>query len=212
MAKDSIVQRVVRRLQELRLGPVEAATAVPGLGRDFIRDLIEGKKNSFSQAKAPLLAQALHWSPAELLGEAQTAAPKADRGLVRVPLLDSVAAGKLTDPMSQLSADEVPKIPFSGLGAGEFFALKVEGDSMDRISPAGSVIVVNRSDRTLISNKAYVFWHRAEGTTFKLWQPSPPHLAPFSTNPSNKPIFVQDKGRKRDFEVIGRVKRTVLDL
>lgn len=125
-----------------------------------------------------------------------------------VPVLSWVSAGKLADAESQIPVEDVPLLAFADLGRGDFFALRVAGDSMDRVSPEGSIIVVNRADRDLIADRPYVFSRRGEAT-YKLWQPDPPHLAPFSTNPANKPIFV--KGKK-DFEVIGRVRRTLLDL
>jgi SOS-response transcriptional repressor LexA len=126
-----------------------------------------------------------------------------------VPLIEWVAAGKLTEPRSQIPVEDVPLLAFADLGSGEWFALKVRGDSMDRVSPEDSVIVVNRADKGLINGKCYVFSLRGE-TTYKRWQGGdPPYLEPYSTNPVNKPEFVK---KKKDFEIIGRVKRTVLDL
>jgi SOS-response transcriptional repressor LexA len=128
--------------------------------------------------------------------------------ITRVPLLDWVSAGRLSDPMSQIPVEKVPLLPFADLGRGEFFALTVAGDSMDRVSPEGSRIIINRADRTLVPGKHYIFAIRGE-TTFKVWQDDPPHLAPYSTNPANKPIFIR---RRHDLEVVGRVRRTMLDL
>lgn len=108
-----------------------------------------------------------------------------------------------------MPVEDVPLLAFADLGRGEFFALRVEGDSMDRWSPDGSVIVVNRADREPVNGKAYVFFHKTEGTTYKLWHAEPEYLEPHSTNPANKPIFIK---RKKDLEVVGRVRRTVLDL
>lgn len=129
--------------------------------------------------------------------------------ITHVPLIDEVTAGRLAKPSSQLPVEDVPLLAFADLGPGEFFALTVKGTSMDRISPEGSIIVVNRRDKTLISSKPYVFTLRGE-TTYKRWQRGQPeYLEPYSTDPIHKPIF---PGGKRSFEVIGRVKRTVLDL
>lgn len=125
-----------------------------------------------------------------------------------VPVLDMVSAGKLADLSTQIPAEDVPLVAFADLGPGDFFALRVVGDSMDRISPEGSLIVVNRADRDLVAERPYVFSLRGEAT-YKLWQPRPPHLAPHSWNAANKPIFL--KGMK-GLEVVGRVRRTVLDL
>jgi SOS-response transcriptional repressor LexA len=128
--------------------------------------------------------------------------------IVQVPLLSWVSAGKLSDTHSQIPVEDVPLLAFADLGRGEYFALRVQGDSMDRVSPDSSVIIVNRADRTLISGRCYVFSVRGE-TTYKMWHAEPAYLAPYSTNPVNQPIFFN---RKRDLDVIGRVRRTVLDL
>lgn len=133
----------------------------------------------------------------------------ADRNIQSVPLLSWVSAGKLADAESQIPVEDVPLLAFADLGRGDFFALKVVGDSMDRVSPEGSIIVVNRAEREPVPDKPYVFWHRTEGTTYKLWQPEPPRLEPYSWNAANKPIYVK---RKKDLDVIGRVRRTVFDL
>jgi SOS-response transcriptional repressor LexA len=209
MAKDELRQRISDRLTQLRIGAVEAAAAVDGLERNFIRDYLEGKKKSFSAAKQPLVAQALRWRVDELLGEAPRLATGPQPRISLIPLLDSVTAGRLASPVSQIPVEKVPLLAFADLGRGEFFALRVDGDSMDRISPDGSTIVVNKSDRQLLNGKCYVFSIGGQ-TTYKMWQGGEtPFLAPFSTNPINQPIFFR---KKRDLEVIGRVKRTILDL
>lgn len=209
MAKSAIVQRVERRLTDLGVGAVEAAARVPGLERNYIRDLLQGKKRSFSESKLPMVAQALNWTVQELRGEQDDGRPVRRERVAQVPLLSWVSAGQLVDAESQILADDFERLAFAGLGRGEFFALKVEGDSMDRLSPEGSVIVVNRMERDAVVGRAYVFWHRTEGTTYKLWHADPDYLEPFSTNPAHKPIFVK---RKKDLEIVGRVRRTVLDL
>lgn len=131
--------------------------------------------------------------------------------VAQVPLLDTVTAGKLKTPSSQIPVEDVPLLAFADLGRGEFFALRLEedADSMDRVSPPGSIVIVNKADRELRNGKYYIFSIDGE-TTYKMWvDDDPAYLAPYSTNPTHKPIFVR---RKRDFDVIGRVKRTVLDL
>lgn len=210
MAINELRQRVERRLREIELGPVEAVEPIAGLERNYIRDLIEGKKESFSQSKLPLVAEALRWSVAELLGGTDATQVRASSKITRVPLLDSVTAGRLRAPASQIPVEDVPLLAFADLGRGEWFALKVDGDSMDRVSPDGSRIVVNRTDRTLVSGKPYVFSNRGE-TTYKLWRPEPPRFVPFSTNPMHEPIYCKNR-KEAEGMVIGRVKRTVLDL
>jgi SOS-response transcriptional repressor LexA len=214
MAINELRQRVDRRLRELKIGPVEAAQSVPGLERNYIRDLIEGKKESFSQSKSPLVAQALRWNLAELLGSVEilhfSGHGAADDGIAKIPLLDKVTAGKLKSSSSQIPVEDVPLLAFADLGRGDFFALTVEGDSMDRLSPDGSVIIINQADRTLVTGRAYVISRRGEAT-FKLWRSDPPRFSPYSTNPVHEPVFVKSKEAAQGM-VVGRVKRTVLDL
>lgn len=138
--------------------------------------------------------------------------PAGEPGAIQqVPLLDTVAAGKLKNPQSQIPHEDVPLLAFADLGRGDFFALRVErdSDSMNRVSPENSVIIVNRADKTLLTGKFYVFSIKGE-TTYKRWPGGENnYLEPYSTNPANKPIFYK---KKTDLDVIGRVVRTVLDL
>lgn len=128
----------------------------------------------------------------------------------QIPLLDSVPAGKLAAPMSQILVDQAPLLAFSDLGRGEYIALTVRGDSMDRISPDGSIIIINKADRTLVSGRPYVFCYRGE-VTYKLWRHEPPRLQPWSTNPIHEARYVKSKADAEKL-VVGRVIRTVLDL
>lgn len=208
MAKTELHQRVTDRLKELGIGAIEATQRVPGLERNYIRDFLQGKKKSFSNSKMPMVAQALGLSVTDLVGAPPRPFTNRAPRLTMVPLLDHVTAGRLKDPLSQVPMEDVPLLAFADLGPGDFFGLQVDGDSMDRYSPEGSVIIINKRDRELISGRCYVFALNG-ATTYKVWRDGDhPHLAPWSTNPSNSPIFF----KKRDMEVIGRVKRTILDL
>ena len=190
-----------------------------GLSQQALADLVGMKQQGIVSIEAGHvarprrmreLAAALQTSDVWLLwrdGPEDVAAPD-PIALARVPLLDWVSAGRLVPPTSQIPLEDVPLLAFADLGRGEFFALKVDGDSMDRFSPPGSTIVVNKAERELMNGRAYVFSVRGE-TTYKLWHDDPAFLQPFSTNPMHAPLFFK---RRKEFEVIGRVRRTVLDL
>jgi SOS-response transcriptional repressor LexA len=171
--------------------------------RTIGQDDAEKYASRFHALGATATAKSILFGP-----EAARAATPKEPGIVRIPLLSWVSAGRFADATSQLPSEDVPMMAFADLGPGDYFALKVVGDSMDRISPEGSVIVVNRADRTLVADRFYVFSVRGE-TTYKRWHPGDPqYLAPFSTNAHHDPIFVN----QRKFGVVGRVRRTVLDL
>lgn len=129
------------------------------------------------------------------------------REIREIPVISWVSAGSVSD-VSMLS--EVPdnSMLIADLPPGDYFATDVRGDSMDRISPEGSRIIVNAADRRLIAGKAYVFSLRGE-TTYKFYQGVPVRrLEPYTTNPSNKTIFLSND----DWSVIGRVVRSYIDL
>lgn len=125
-----------------------------------------------------------------------------------IPLISWVAAGGMTDHHTIDPATELEHLTVSGLPPGDYFATRVKGDSMDRVSPDGATIIVNRNDRDLVRGKPYLFSHRGE-TTFKIYEPLPvPRLEPLSTNPMNKAIFLTHE----EWAVVGRVYRSILDL
>lgn len=123
-----------------------------------------------------------------------------------VPLISWVSASSLADPGDIQPPDDAPMISATGLPTGDWFALRVEGDSMNRVAPEGCVIFVNRADREL-RNRAFYVFDGPEGATFKRFADNPPRLEPFSTNPAHEIIFPQEGLR-----VVGRVGRVLLDL
>lgn len=177
-------------------------------GRTIGQDDAERYARRYRASGVKVTAQSILFDPVATRAAPMEQPTPRGGGIIRIPQLSWVSAGKLVDASSQIPVEDVPLLAFADLGRGDFFALKVSGDSMDRISPDGSVIVVNRADRTLVAGKSYVFSVRGE-TTFKLWHPDPPYLAPYSTNPTHEPKFIKRRG---DLEVVGRVRRTVLDL
>lgn len=126
-----------------------------------------------------------------------------------VPLISWVSAGRLSD------TESIPKnvrperyVMASDLGRGEWIALRVEGDSMNLVAPADAIIFVNLSDRRLVENGFYVFSEEDGESTFKRYRGGRrPRLQPYSTNPDHETIQVSN-----DLRVVGRVRRTLLDL
>lgn len=136
-------------------------------------------------------------------------APKArPEDTQKVPIISWVSAGRLAEVPDEIPSDEDNWTLLSGLPRSRYFATLVQGDSMDRISPDGSIIIVDANDTDPRPGRAYVFAVNGE-TTYKVFQSDPViRLEPFSTNPSNKAIYPGD----RDWAVAGRVVRTFLDL
>lgn len=132
-----------------------------------------------------------------------------DPGLayLAVPKVAWVSAGAVAD-IGDIDP-EAEKIVVSDLpSGGQYVASEVRGDSMNLVSPEGSLIIFNTADRSLKDGGFYVFSLKGE-TTYKRYRSRPVRrLEPCSTNPSNETIFPGEKG----WSVIGRVVRSMIDL
>lgn len=125
-----------------------------------------------------------------------------------VPIIDWVAAGQLADNVSQLPP-ESETIEISGLPPGDYFGTKARGDSMNRVAPDDSLLIVNRADRELVRGRRYIFSSRGK-TTFKRFGGKDPYrLEPESWNPANEPIYPRDG---ETWEVIGRVTMVIAEI
>ena len=88
------------------------------------------------------------------------------------------------------------------------FALRVEGDSMNKTAPEGSIIVVDYERRGLLNLRPYVF-RRGGQATFKLYREDGAErwIEPNSTNLRHAPIFPEPG---EVFEPIGAVVDIIL--
>lgn len=134
--------------------------------------------------------------------------PELSLGMIRVPIIPWAHVAKLADLSTALPVNSGDWTAFADLGAGDFFAVQIKGDAMDRVSPNGSLVVVNRSDRKLLKECFYLAEVRGQ-VVYRQWQTSPPALVPASIKGTQKMIYLN---RAQDVTVIGRVRRTVLDL
>jgi SOS-response transcriptional repressor LexA len=126
--------------------------------------------------------------------------------IAELSIISWVSAGDISK--ADISDVEIGRIALSGLDAnGDWVALQVQGDSMDRISPPGSIVVVNRKDKRLVANACYVIADDDGSATYKRYRPSPARFEPVSTNPDHEPIYPDN-----DPQIIGRVRRTILEM
>jgi SOS-response transcriptional repressor LexA len=124
-----------------------------------------------------------------------------------IPVLSMVSAGNLRGQQGVIASEVERWIRVGDLPKGEWIALIVDGDSMDRIAPDGAIILVNRNDDRLIDGKYYIFSLEGGEATFKRYRRDPSRLQPYSTNPDHTSIPANG-----DLYVFGRVKRVIHDL
>lgn len=201
--KSPIALRIESRLNELGLS-ASAASLKAGLSRYAISNIQKNPKSKPRGHTLEQLARALEVSPDYILTGREDAFGTKERR--KVPILTWVSAGRMAREEGQQdiigdtdAADLDPR--------GQWIALRVEGDSMDRISPPGSLIFVNLADRRLVTNACYIITNGDGEATYKRFRANPARFEPVSTNPAHEPIFPDG-----DPVVLGRVRRSIIDM
>lgn len=116
----------------------------------------------------------------------------------RLPMIGMVSAGNWSEAIQH--ADEYF---ISADGGPRSFALKVTGQSMNRVIPEGKIIVVDPDDLDLIDGKIYVIMNGDGEACMKRFRASngPARFEPDSTEEGHKTIKIgQDQ-----YTVVGRV-------
>lgn len=205
---------VVRRLDELGLGPVEAATKA-GLERTYIRDIVQGKKHSVRTDKLEALARALQLDPSDLSLSKATAS--LDSGVRHVDVKGFVQAGHWAETW-EWSDDDVYSVPIRDDPALRSFMLhaaETRGPSMNRRYPEGTVLVftdIIETGASLELGKRYIVEReRADGlreaTVKTLWRDEAGKiwLLPESDDPRFQEPIPIDGNEDDTVRVIGRV-------
>ena len=173
-----------------------------GVAVDNVRKYVAGKVDQPRGDTLDRLADALGLDPLYLKEGIEEA--------VTAKLVSWVSASGFAAPDAPIDMEGAQTVIATGLNpAGHWIALEVEGDSMDRISPPGSIIFVDISDRVLVPNACYVIADEDGAATYKRFRPNPDRWEPVSTNPEHEPIFVINGAGPR---VIGRVRKSLLSL
>lgn len=187
----------------------DAARAHKGLlGKDLLISNENGNR-PISRKAAEKYAQAFNVKAGWILyGETANE----DRADIDVPLLSMVSASNLRDQPGVSEHDIIRHIKIGELPRGDWIALQVEGDSMNRVAPDGAIILVDRSDSRLLDGRLYIFAIDGGAATFKMWRRAgdghPNRISPYSTNPDHMAIPAD----RDDLYVFGRVKRIIQDV
>ena len=125
--------------------------------------------------------------------------------IIKVPLISWVQASQYSeiyDPYERGDAEGEVDVPY---GKDTLIALRVQGSSMNRVAPDGSVIIIDYSDKSLTSGKYYVVKQNGMAT-FKRYRTSPDRFEPDSSE-SHETIFPDGA-----VEIVGRVVKVISDL
>lgn len=197
--------KIRNRLKELGKS-ARRASIDGGLTPDAIRNVLREKSHNPRRDTLEGIARGLDWTLEEFLELSTSEGESRHKGRVHdVPLISWVTAGGLAETVDPYVAGDANKFVPVVFRRGSLIALEVRGNSMNRIAPPDSIIIVDYADRTLVSGKYYVVKHEGEAT-FKRYRSNPERLEPDSTE-DHETIFV-----KAGMEVVGRVVQVITDL
>ncbi len=206
---NDIKERIRHRLEKLNIS-MRSASLEAGLSDAFIRNIITGKSASPRGINLTKLAHVLRTTETWLQdGEGPEEAHAGFRPTVTtyVPLISWVSAGELSHQDGVEDLSYYPTISASDLPNGDWIALRVDGPSMNKISPPDSIILVNRADKRLIPNACYVIADETGQATYKRYRPNDePPFQPASYKNISAPKL------EGTITVIGRVKRSIIDM
>ena len=117
-----------------------------------------------------------------------------------VPVIGMIAAGNWREAV-QAPDGHIPVLD----AKAQVFALRVSGDSIDRVAPDGSYVAIDPTDPTLQDGSIYAVQNGEGETTLKRFRRGPDRLEPDSTNALYQPILL---GREA-ITIIGRATQVI---
>jgi len=172
-----------------------------GLKREELAELADTTKNQIGKLERGDRRLSDHWAkriaPHLDVESYELFAPDGLASSFRfVPVIGMVSCGAWSEAV-ETAADRVPSL----YGGPKSFALRPQGDSLDRILSGDGFVVVDPDQRDLIDRKYYVVMNDEGETTAKQFRASPARLEPASNNPEHRAIIVGRQG----FTVVGRI-------
>ena len=176
-----VVELVKKLTEEQGMSMSELARRV-GTAKSAISRYFNGTRE-FPLNKVEEFASALHTTPDFLLGMEYE--PQPSQGL-QIPVLGNVAAGIPISAVEDiLDYEEVPQ---SWENQGEFFALRIKGDSMQPKMDDGDVVIVRQQSDANSGDTVIVLVNGDDATCKKL-QKTENGIMLVSTNPNYLPMF-----------------------
>ena len=207
--RDAGAARLLQARLAAKLGSYRKLSKLFGWNENTYKAHEQGRSN-FSKVDAREYAKAFNVSYQWLylgIGSPDDPEPEETPTVSAVPLLTWVSAGQLAEDAVVEQWHDLKTIAAIDLPQGDWIALRVEGDSMNKISPPDSIILVNRRDRQLVHNGCYVITDEQGGATYKRYRANEePPFQPASYHDVPPPHLVGA------IKVIGRVRRSIIDM
>lgn len=199
-----IGHRIKARREQLQMTQEELAKKIGYKSKTTITK-IENGTNDIVQSKVCDFAKALNTTPAYLMGweDLEQPTPKSNGyPTVRIPVLGDVAAG--VPILAQQDIIGYEDIPADTAKTGEYFGLKIKGDSMEpKIHDNDIVIVKSMSDAE--NNDIVIAMINNEATCKRLHKYSK-SVVLTAINSDYKPIEVTPD---EDIQILGKVVMSI---
>lgn len=157
-----------------------------GVNRGTLTDLKMGRRSGVNAVTAQKIASYFGVSVGYLLGEEE----KKKKVGVKIPVYGNVAAGIPIEAWEDILDYE--EISEDMAEYGEYFALKIKGDSMEPKISDGDVVIVSCQNDVDSGHIAIVLINGHEATCKKI-KKTPEGVYLLSTNPKYDPMFFSNK-------------------
>lgn len=227
--RDAIVARVDRRLQSVGVSATKACVEA-GIGRDTIRDwkrkterVILPRIDSLLALATPLKTTA-QWL---ILGEGPESVTDHGGGRdypVRlVPVVGRVQAGRWAESTTWEDGDEraIPVLDRQSWRQSQLYGLEVRGESMNRVYPEGTIVIVERGvidERSIeVGARYHVEIQRIDGTVESTLKSvhrradGRVFLVPESTDPTFDKVDLTAQSPGEHVSIVGKVVFSMRD-
>ena len=194
----SIKDNIKNRRSELGLTLEEVAKLV-GVSRQTIQKYENGIINNIPSDKIELLSYALRTTPAHIMGWTQE--PKLQG--IKIPVLGYVRAGVPISAVEEVLDEE--EISADMARDGDYFALRIKGDSMEPKISEGDVVIVRQQEDADSGAIVIVVVNGDEATCKKLLKfNNGIRLVP--SNPAYEPIYYSaEEIESLPVKIVGKV-------
>ncbi len=174
-----------------------------GVGKSTVRKWENGMIANMKRDKILLVAEALNTSPAYLMGWDDQTSMKSTTSPTSIPVLGSVPAGIPIEAIQDIIDYE--EIDSDTAANGEYFALKIKGDSMEPRICEGDVVIVRRQEDVESGDIAIVMVNGNDATIKRLLKYQD-GIRLMPSNPIYDPIyFTNQEILEKPVKVIGKV-------
>lgn len=179
-----------------------------GLNRQVVTDWKAGRSKSYMKY-LPQIADYFGVTVDYLLGKTDEKEPESTRRPgVRIPVYGNVAAGVPILAIENYDSDDPDdweEITEKMASTGEYFALRIHGDSMEPKISNGDIVIV-RIQQTIESGETAIVRINGDEATCKKVKRTPEGIMLISTNPAYEPMFFSPKQvQELPVEIIGKV-------